>query len=223
MRAMTWPFLTRELKSTNSSLIWPETWLPTWTVMTALRVPLADTAAVRGLARAAPSDIWVGRPRSAHRSTPRRRRRRRTRPGQATTLASAQDTKSFVEHDLGPVWRGGSLADNIALRAVQALQGPVEGEIDHGVLATRRDVHAQELLGGAVQGVERAKVPERQPLERNDEPRDVSAGIAHIILIQIDGRRARTAQDHVLRDVAAMPATAFDGREGGCCRVELLE
>src|SRR5205807_1173470 len=157
MRAMTWPFLTMELKSTNSSLIWPETWLPTWTVMTALRVPLADTAAVS------------------------------------------------------------------ALRAVQALQGPVEGEIDHGVLATRRDVHAQELLGGTVQGVERAKVPERQTLERNDEPRDVSAGVAHITLIQIDGRRARTAQDHVLRDVAAMPAAAFDGREGGCFRVELLE
>ena len=48
MRAMTWPLRTMELKSTMSCLIWPETWLPTWTVVTALRVPVADTAAVRG-------------------------------------------------------------------------------------------------------------------------------------------------------------------------------
>ena len=48
IRAMIWPFLTRELKSTSSSLICPETWLPTWTVTTALRLPVAETAAVRG-------------------------------------------------------------------------------------------------------------------------------------------------------------------------------
>ena len=48
IRAMTWSFFTIELKSTSSSLIWPETWLPTWTVMTALRLPVAETAAVRG-------------------------------------------------------------------------------------------------------------------------------------------------------------------------------
>jgi hypothetical protein len=45
---MTCPFFTRELKSTNSSLICPETWLPTSTVTTALRLPVAETAAVRG-------------------------------------------------------------------------------------------------------------------------------------------------------------------------------
>ena len=45
---MTWSFLTWELKSAKSSLIWPETWEPTCTVMTALRVPVADTAAVSG-------------------------------------------------------------------------------------------------------------------------------------------------------------------------------
>jgi hypothetical protein len=48
MRAMTWPFFTTELKSTSSSLIWPDTWLPTWTVVTALRLPVADMVAVRG-------------------------------------------------------------------------------------------------------------------------------------------------------------------------------
>ena len=48
IRAMTCSFLTGVLKSAISSLIWPETWLPTWTVVTALRLPVADTAAVRG-------------------------------------------------------------------------------------------------------------------------------------------------------------------------------
>ena len=48
MRATTCPFFTIELKSTKSALICPETWLPTWTVMTALRLPVAETAAVRG-------------------------------------------------------------------------------------------------------------------------------------------------------------------------------
>jgi hypothetical protein len=48
IRAMTWFFFTTELKSTRSSLIWPDTWLPTWTVVTALRLPVAETAAVRG-------------------------------------------------------------------------------------------------------------------------------------------------------------------------------
>jgi hypothetical protein len=44
MRAMTCPLLTAELKSTNISLTWPETCEPTCTVMTALRVPVAETA-----------------------------------------------------------------------------------------------------------------------------------------------------------------------------------
>ncbi len=48
IRAMTWSFLTTVLKSAKSSLICPETWLPTWTVVTALRLPVAETAAVRG-------------------------------------------------------------------------------------------------------------------------------------------------------------------------------
>jgi hypothetical protein len=48
MRAITWPCFTIELKSTNSSLIWPETWLPTCTVLTALRLPVAEIAAVIG-------------------------------------------------------------------------------------------------------------------------------------------------------------------------------
>jgi hypothetical protein len=48
MRAMTWSFFTAELKSAKSSLICPETWEPTCTVITALRVPVAETAAVRG-------------------------------------------------------------------------------------------------------------------------------------------------------------------------------
>jgi len=48
IRAMTWSFLTSELKSAFSSLTCPETWEPTSTVITALRVPVAETAAVRG-------------------------------------------------------------------------------------------------------------------------------------------------------------------------------
>ena len=45
MRAMTWPFFTTELKSTYSSLIFPDTWEPTRTVMTALSAPVAEMAA----------------------------------------------------------------------------------------------------------------------------------------------------------------------------------
>jgi TetR/AcrR family transcriptional regulator len=41
MRATNWPCLTGELKSTNSSLIWPETCVPTCTDVTGLRVPVA--------------------------------------------------------------------------------------------------------------------------------------------------------------------------------------
>ena len=48
MQAMTWFFSTIVLKSANSSLTWPETWLPTCTRITALRLPVDDTAAVRG-------------------------------------------------------------------------------------------------------------------------------------------------------------------------------
>src|SRR5262245_58380061 len=46
--AMTWFFFTGVLKSAISSLIWPDTWLPTWTVVTAFRLPVAETAEVRG-------------------------------------------------------------------------------------------------------------------------------------------------------------------------------
>ena len=48
MRAITWSFLTTELKSTNSSLICPETCEPTSTDFTGLSVPVAATAAVIG-------------------------------------------------------------------------------------------------------------------------------------------------------------------------------
>ncbi len=48
MRAMTWSFLTCELKSARSSLTCPEIWEPTSTVMTALSVPVAETAEVSG-------------------------------------------------------------------------------------------------------------------------------------------------------------------------------
>ncbi len=48
IRAMSWPFFTTELKSAKSSLICPETCEPTWTVITAFRVPVAETAAVSG-------------------------------------------------------------------------------------------------------------------------------------------------------------------------------
>ena len=48
MRAISWPFFTTELKSACSSLIWPEICEPTCTVITALRVPVAETAEVRG-------------------------------------------------------------------------------------------------------------------------------------------------------------------------------
>src|SRR5437867_130212 len=48
IRAITSPCRTTELKSADSCVIWPETWLPTWTVITALRLPVAETAAARG-------------------------------------------------------------------------------------------------------------------------------------------------------------------------------
>ena len=43
MRAITWPFFTRVLKSTSSSWMRPETWLPTSTVTTGDSVPVAVT------------------------------------------------------------------------------------------------------------------------------------------------------------------------------------
>ncbi len=43
---MTCPFLTSELKSACSALIVPDTWLPTWTVVTASSVPVASTVEI---------------------------------------------------------------------------------------------------------------------------------------------------------------------------------
>ena len=40
---MTWPFSTWSLKSTLSLAIRPETCVPTWTVVTADSVPVAET------------------------------------------------------------------------------------------------------------------------------------------------------------------------------------
>ncbi len=48
MRAISIPCFTGELKSTNSSLIWPETCEPTCTDVTGLSVPVDDTVAVIG-------------------------------------------------------------------------------------------------------------------------------------------------------------------------------
>lgn len=42
-RAIIWPAFTSVLKSAESCLIWPEICVPTSTVMSALRVPLAVT------------------------------------------------------------------------------------------------------------------------------------------------------------------------------------
>ncbi len=47
MRAMSWLFFTWSLKSTRISVILPDTCVPTCTVVTALNVPVADTAASR--------------------------------------------------------------------------------------------------------------------------------------------------------------------------------
>ena len=41
--AISWPARTSLLKSTNSSLIWPETWVPTDTWVTGLTAPDAET------------------------------------------------------------------------------------------------------------------------------------------------------------------------------------
>jgi hypothetical protein len=46
MRAMSCPRFTSELKSANSSLTCPDTWEPTWTVITALRLPVVEMDAV---------------------------------------------------------------------------------------------------------------------------------------------------------------------------------
>ena len=45
--AINCPDLTSELKSTNRSRIWPETWVPTDTCVTGLTAPLAETVACR--------------------------------------------------------------------------------------------------------------------------------------------------------------------------------
>ena len=43
---MIWPFLTIELKSAPSYEMLPDTWLPTWTVVTACSVPVAPTVSM---------------------------------------------------------------------------------------------------------------------------------------------------------------------------------
>ena len=42
---MTWPFRTMLLKSAPSQAMVPDTCVPTWTVVTACRVPVAETVA----------------------------------------------------------------------------------------------------------------------------------------------------------------------------------
>src|SRR2546421_1674797 len=71
--------------------------------------------------------------------------------------------------------------------------------------------------------MQRAQVLQRQPLERNDEPGDISAGVSHIIFIQVYCRRTPTAEDHVIRDVAAMPGAGFNGAKIGYRSSQLLE
>src|SRR5256885_15646305 len=71
--------------------------------------------------------------------------------------------------------------------------------------------------------MQRAQVLQRQPLERNDEPGDISAGVSHVIVIQVYCRRTPTAEDHMLRDVAAMPGAGFNGAEVGYRSSQLLE
>ena len=44
MRAITCPCLTLSLKSTSTSVTWPEIWLPTVTVEMALSVPVEEIA-----------------------------------------------------------------------------------------------------------------------------------------------------------------------------------
>src|SRR3546814_16302710 len=65
MRAMTWSLTTLSLKSTSTSVTWPDTWLPTVTVEIALSVPVAEMATrmlprSTGVVRQAPSsDVAV--------------------------------------------------------------------------------------------------------------------------------------------------------------------
>src|SRR5437016_3086989 len=65
-----------------------------------------------------------------------------------------QSTKSFVQHDLGPITSRGTLVDDIALRSVQALQRLIKGEIDQGVPATRRGVGPQEPFSDTIQSMQ---------------------------------------------------------------------
>ena len=46
--ATRWPFCTGELKSTSMAMIGPDTYVPTWTVVTGLTSPVAVTMAVTG-------------------------------------------------------------------------------------------------------------------------------------------------------------------------------
>jgi hypothetical protein len=57
--ASTSPFLTSWLKSARSDWTEPDTWLPTWTVVTAWRVPVADMTLTM-LPRVAASVVRVG-------------------------------------------------------------------------------------------------------------------------------------------------------------------
>jgi len=59
---MTWPFLTIELKSAPSHEILPETWLPTWTVVTACSVPVAPTVSMMSPRPTGEVTTWISGP-----------------------------------------------------------------------------------------------------------------------------------------------------------------
>src|SRR5213078_1159621 len=60
-------------------------------------------------------------------------------------------------------------------------------------------------------------------LEGHDEPGDVSAGVRDVVLVQVDHRRARAAQEHVLGNVAAVPGAVFNGAGRRRCGFQLSE
>src|SRR5690606_36871231 len=98
MRASTWPSLTWLLKSTSTSVTWPEIWLPTVTVEIALRVPVAEIAT-----RMSPRSTWTVRhgdsgpsPRESRHHSPAATAAPTTTTTTATTIAGDRDRRRRV-------------------------------------------------------------------------------------------------------------------------------
>src|SRR5205814_2075056 len=83
---------------------------------------------------------------------------------------SARNSQPFVQHDLGPHRHRRDALHQVAPRAVQAFEHPIERQVPCGPGSTRVLVGVEEPLHHVVQGLERAQLRQGQALNGHDEP-----------------------------------------------------